>query len=48
LIKGARLITSAVINDRGRPAVPATQRVIPSSNARPTTLKATGASGWEE
>ena len=48
LIKGASLITSAVINDWGRRAVPATQRIIPSSNARPTTLKATGSSGVEE
>ena len=48
LIKGASLITSAVINDRGRRAVLATYRIIPSSNARPTTLKATGSSGMEE
>jgi hypothetical protein len=48
LIKGASLITSAAINDRGRRAVPATQRIIPGSNGRPTTLKAMGSSGMEE
>jgi hypothetical protein len=35
LIKGASLITSAVTNDRGCRAVPATQRIIPRATLGP-------------